>query len=116
MFYYQYQLFFCTNLRHNGKRCCATGDAEALREYAKKRLKKLGLHEAGHCRANTCSCLGRCDEGPVLVIYPEGIWYSYKTSQDIDEIIEQHIINGKPVTRLLLPNHPPRAINPPEHL
>lgn len=107
--YFQYQLFFCTNLRKNGKRCCAQGGAEELREYAKQRLKKLGLHRAGECRTNTCSCLDRCDEGPVLVIYPQGVWYQYKTTQDIDEIIEQHILQGKVVERLLLSPNPPES-------
>lgn len=103
MTYYQHQLFFCTNLRTDGKPCCAAKDAQALRDYAKKKLKRLGLHGPDQCRANTCSCLGRCDEGPVLVIYPEGVWYSYRTYNDIDEIIESHIIKGQPVARLLLP-------------
>jgi (2Fe-2S) ferredoxin len=105
--YYQHQLFFCINRRSAGKRCCAEGNAEALRDYAKQKLKKLGLHSAGFSRANTSSCLGRCDEGPVLVIYPEGVWYHYHSTHDIDEIIEQHIQQGKIVERLLLPASPP---------
>lgn len=105
--YYRYQLFFCINMRTSGKRCCALGDAQELRDYAKKRLKQLGLHQAGDCRANTTSCLGRCDEGPVLVIYPEGVWYHYQSKQDIDEIIAQHLMKGLKVTRLLLPDSPP---------
>ncbi len=104
--YYQFQLFFCNNLRASGKRCCAVVGANELRDYAKKRLKQLGLHEAGKCRANTCSCLDRCDEGPVLVIYPEGVWYHYDSAQDIDEIIDEHILKGQKVTRLLLPSNP----------
>jgi (2Fe-2S) ferredoxin len=108
--YYQYQLFFCINQRSAGKRCCAEGNTEALRDYAKQRLKKLGLHSAGLCRANTSSCLGRCDEGPVLVIYPEGVWFQYHTTQDIDEIIEQHIQHGNVVKRLLLPAKPPEDV------
>ncbi|MBS0289104.1 MAG: (2Fe-2S) ferredoxin domain-containing protein [Proteobacteria bacterium] len=107
MAYYRYQLFFCINLRASGKQCCAMGNAESLRDYAKKRLKKLGLHRAGECRTNTSSCLGRCDEGPLLVIYPDGIWYHYETEEDIDEIIEQHLLQDKIVTRLLLPSEPP---------
>jgi (2Fe-2S) ferredoxin len=105
--YFQRHLFFCTNLRQNGKRCCAQGDAQALRDYAKQQLKKRGLHGPGLCRVNTAGCLDRCEEGPVLVIYPEGVWYSYKTHTDIDEIIEEHIIKGQKVTRLLLSSEPP---------
>lgn len=106
MLYYQRHLFFCTNLRQGEKRCCAQGNAVELREYAKKKLKKLGLHAPGQMRVNTSGCLGRCEEGPILVIYPEGTWYSYKTYHDIDEIIEQHVLNGHPVSRLLLPAIP----------
>lgn len=107
MSYFQYQLFFCTNLRKSGKRCCAEGNAQALRDYAKQRLKKLGIHRTGGCRANTCSCLDRCEEGPVLVIYPEGVWYTYQSTQDIDEIIEKHILKGEVVERLKLSSEPP---------
>lgn len=114
MHYYQRQVFFCINLRKNGKRCCAQSNAHQLADYAKSQLKKRGLHNAGQCRVNTCSCLGRCDEGPLLVIYPEGTWYSYKTYTDIDEIIEQHIVNGQPVARLLLSSTPPDSSPLPE--
>lgn len=109
MAYFQQHLFFCTNLRKNGKRCCAQGNAEALREYAKKKLKALGLHGPGRHRVNLAGCLDRCEEGPVLVIYPEETWYSYKTNSDIDEIIEYHLLKGQKVTRLLLSNAPPSA-------
>lgn len=101
--YYQHHLFFCTNLRDNGKQCCADAGAVALREYAKKRLKQLGLHGKGLNRVNLAGCLDRCKEGPVLVIYPEAVWYTYRTEADIDEIIEQHVLNNKLVERLLLP-------------
>ena len=107
--YYRYQLFFCINQRKEGKACCANHDASAMRDYAKQQLKKLGIHEAGQCRANTSSCLGRCDEGPILVIYPEGIWYSYKTHTDIDQIIQEHIIGGKPVKQLMISSFPPEG-------
>ena len=107
--YYRQHLFFCTNLRKSGERCCAQGGAEELRNYAKKALKKLDLHGVGLYRVNTAGCLGRCDEGPVLVIYPEGVWYSYRTYSDIDEIIQRHLLKGEKVERLLLPpivSHP----------
>jgi (2Fe-2S) ferredoxin len=105
--YYQKQIFFCHNLRQNGKRCCGANDADAFFDYMKKTLKKRLLHGIGQFRVNTSSCLGRCEEGPVLVIYPEGIWYSYKTYTDIDEIIEQHLLQGKIVSRLQLSGQPP---------
>jgi len=91
MSYYQKHVFFCTNQREGEKRCCAQGDAVRLRDYAKSMLKKRGLLGPGLCRVNTAGCLGRCEEGPVLVIYPDGIWCSYKTNDDVDAIIAQHL-------------------------
>lgn len=106
MSYYQKQIFFCINLRQNGKRCCGAHGALAFFDYMKKDLKKRGLHGVSQLRVCTSSCLGRCDEGPLLVIYPEGIWYSYKTYTDIDEIIEQHLMQEKIVTRLQISSEP----------
>tara|TARA_B110000971_G_scaffold221701_1_gene270000 strand:- start:5521 stop:5730 length:210 start_codon:yes stop_codon:yes gene_type:complete len=66
----------------------------------------MGLREI---RVNRAGCLNRCEMGPVMVIYPEGIWYSYATEKDIDEIVRSHIIGGKKVERLLLsPDQGPR--------
>lgn len=81
-------------------------DAEKLREYAKQQMKKRGLHGQGHYRINSSGCLGRCEEGPVMVVYPEGVWYSYKTYNDIDEIIENHLLKGEVVAHLRLPEPP----------
>ncbi len=97
---YHHHLFFCTNERENGKQCCANFNAVKIRNYAKKRLKQLSLHGEGHCRANLAGCLGRCELGPVLVVYPEATWYTYVDEEDIDDIIEQHIKQGKIVERL----------------
>ncbi len=102
MSYYRCHVFMCTNLRQNGKICCAQGGAEALRHYAKKKLRELGQAGAGRCRINVAGCLDRCEEGPVMVVYPEGVWYTYHNEADIDEILQQHIVNGKVVERLRL--------------
>jgi (2Fe-2S) ferredoxin len=106
--YYQKHIFFCINQRDSGRQCCANHNAKALHEYAKKRLKSIDLSIIGDIRVNQSGCLGRCKEGPVLVIYPEGTWYTYANEQDIDEIIDQHILKQQPVKRLLLPQNPPR--------
>jgi (2Fe-2S) ferredoxin len=73
-----------------------------LREFAKTRVKELGLSGQGKVRVNTAGCLDRCEEGPVCVVYPEGVWYTYIDEEDIDEIIESHVVNGIPVERLRL--------------
>lgn len=71
-------------------------------DYTKAALKAKGLLGTGLCRANVTGCLGRCEEGPCLVVYPEGVWYTYQTTADLDEIIETHVSNNGLVERLLL--------------
>lgn len=102
MTYYQKHLFFCTNQREGGRKCCQDASASEMRLYAKNKLKELGLTGAGGVRVNSAGCLGRCALGPSLVIYPEGVWYTYHSTSDIDEIIECHIIKGEIVDRLLM--------------
>lgn len=100
MSYYKYHVFFCTNQRDGGRACCQQFDARAMRDYAKQRCKALGISGEGQTRINTAGCLDRCEQGPVLVVYPEGVWYSYVDQEDIDEIIHQHLVNDRPVDRL----------------
>jgi (2Fe-2S) ferredoxin len=71
-----------------------------VRDYCKQQIKEKGLAGPGKIRINQAGCLDRCELGPVMVVYPEGIWYSYVDEQDIDEIIERHLIGGEPVERL----------------
>jgi (2Fe-2S) ferredoxin len=102
MSYYQRHVFFCLNQRDDGRACCAAHDAERLQAHAKARIKKLGLNGAGKVRINKAGCLDRCDEGPCVVVYPEAVWYTYVDEQDIDEIIDRHLVNGETVERLRL--------------
>jgi (2Fe-2S) ferredoxin len=102
--FYAQHVFFCCNRRDAAERpSCAPRGAERVRDYAKKRIKELGLSGPGKVRVNLAGCLDRCEQGPVMVIYPEGIWYTYLDEDDVDEIIDEHILNGRPVERLLLP-------------
>ena len=100
--YYQYHVFFCLNQRENGEACCADKGAEAAFNHMKARVKELGLNGEAKVRVNRSGCLDRCGEGPLLVIYPQAIWYTFVDTEDIDEIVESHIINGKVVKRLLV--------------
>ncbi|HUL95610.1 MAG TPA: (2Fe-2S) ferredoxin domain-containing protein [Usitatibacter sp.] len=100
MSFYKHHVFFCTNRRDAPETCCATHDAEAMRKYAKGRVKELGLSGPGQVRVNQAGCLDRCEEGPCIVVYPEGVWYTYVDKQDIDEIVEEHLVNGRIVGRL----------------
>jgi len=98
--YYRQHVFFCTNQRAPGETACNNCGAQALRDYAKQRIKELGLAGTGRVRINNAGCLDRCEEGPVLVVYPEGVWYTYVDKEDIDDIINEHIVNGRIVERL----------------
>lgn len=104
MSYYQRHVFFCLNRRDDGRACCASHDADRLQGYAKSRVKQLGLSGKGGVRINKAGCLDRCDEGPCVVVYPEAVWYTYVDEQDIDEIIDRHLVGGEPVERLRLPD------------
>ncbi|MHB1586264.1 MAG: (2Fe-2S) ferredoxin domain-containing protein [Acidiferrobacteraceae bacterium] len=99
--YYRHHLFFCVNEREH-ENCCARHDSKRLREYAKDLVKKRGIDGPGGVRVNQSGCLDRCAEGPVAVVYPEGIWYSYVDETDIQEIVEEHLVHGRPVKRLMI--------------
>ncbi len=99
--FYKYHVFFCVNQREGSTReCCANKNAKTAQEHAKTRIKGLGLAQPGLVRINQAGCMERCEQGPVLVVYPEGIWYHYLDTEDIDEIIDQHLVLGQPVARL----------------
>ncbi len=100
--FYKYHVFFCTNKRADGRQSCGDFNAEALRAYAKDKVKQAGLAVAGGVRINSAGCMNRCDQGPVIVIYPDAVWYTYVDQEDIDEIVERHLINGQVVERLLI--------------
>lgn len=105
MSYFKNHVFFCVNQRKNGESCCANLGSQRVRDYAKKRIKELGLEidkGEGATRINMAGCLGRCEHGPVMVIYPDEIWYTYLDEDDVDDIIEQHLQQGKIVERLLI--------------
>ena len=100
MSYYSKHVFFCTNDREDGSPCCQRFDTRAMRKYVKNKCKELGLHGKEQVRVSSAGCLGRCQEGPVIVIYPEAVWYTYIDEDDVDEIIDSHLVNGIPVDRL----------------
>ena len=100
--YYQHHIFFCLNQRDNGEACCAQHDAQAAFDRCKSRVKASGLAGPGGVRVNKAGCLDRCAGGPVAVVYPEGVWYTFVDQQDIDEIVDSHLKQGRVVERLLL--------------
>lgn len=98
MGHYEKHVFFCLNQRTDGEDCCNDLGATAMRMHAKDRIKALNLD--GRIRINSAGCLGRCGEGPVLVVYPEETWYTYVDVEDIDEIIDAHLVGNRVVERL----------------
>lgn len=99
--YYQAHVFACVNERPAGhpRGCCKTKGAEKLRNYMKARAKELGLNDV---RINQSGCLDRCELGPTVVIYPEGIWYSVASVEDVEAVLQEHLIGGRRVERLML--------------
>jgi len=101
--FYQQHVFFCTNERAVGhtRGSCARKNSSALRDYMKQQVKQKNLDRV---RINAAGCLDRCELGPTLVIYPAGIWYRCADTNDVDAIIQQHLIDGQVVDNLLLKN------------
>ena len=100
--FYSAHLFVCTNRRPDGhaKGSCAARGSEKLRDYMKARAKELGLASV---RVNSAGCLDRCEHGPCLVIYPEGVWYRVDSPADVDQVLERHVRDGGLVPALMLP-------------
>ena len=103
MSYYERHIFFCLNQRDNGEASCSEHDAQGAFDHCKKRVKVERLNGPGKVRVNKAGCLDRCAGGPVAVVYPEAVWYTYVDASDIDEIVDSHLKNGRVVERLLLP-------------
>jgi (2Fe-2S) ferredoxin len=100
MSYYTHHVFFCCNQRDGGRACCADKGASRLRDYCKDQVRKRGLNGPGKVRVNQAGCMDRCEEGPTMAVYPEGVWYRYADERDIDQIIDEHLVNGRVVERL----------------
>ena len=102
MSYYQRHIFFCLNQRDNGENACAQHGAKDGFDRCKARVKAEGLAGPGGVRVNKAGCLDRCAGGPVAVVYPEAVWYTYVDQHDIDEIVDSHLVKGQVVERLRL--------------
>ena len=99
--FYKYHVFVCTNRREEYS-ACDDFDAHSMRDYMKQEVKKRNLYGEGRIRIGQAGCLGRCLSGPVMVVYPQGVWYTYVDRDDVDEIIESHLVNDQPVERLMI--------------
>ena len=99
--YYKHHVFFCTNRRDPPEKCCADAGAVEVQAYAKSRIKELGLNGKGSVRVNKAGCFSQCGHGPMIVVYPENVWYGGVKESDLPEILESHLLGGVPVKRLL---------------
>jgi (2Fe-2S) ferredoxin len=100
--FFDAHVFVCCNRRPDGHRrgSCAAKGSEALRDYMKARAKELGIK---NIRVNSAGCLDRCELGPCVVIYPEGIWYRVDSRDDVDEVLQTHLVEGGRARALMLP-------------
>ena len=100
---FERHVFVCTNERAPGhpRGCCSAKDSASIREALKARCELEGL--GAKVRINKSGCLDQCEHGPTIVVYPEAIWYGFVKMEDLEEIVQTHLIGGAPVERLVLP-------------
>lgn len=100
---YKYHVFVCENQRppEDPKGCCAAKGAHDLLEGLREKVKAAGLQSK--IRINSSGCLANCARGTSVVVYPDAVWYSYVKIEDVQDIFEQHLMQGVPVQRLLDP-------------
>ena len=99
--YFEAHVFVCTNQRSadDPRGCCQARGGVKLRNYLKRKAK---MENIDGVRVNVAGCLDRCEFGPVMVIYPEGVWYRMDNEADVDEIVKRHLKGGERVERLML--------------
>lgn len=99
---YEKHIFVCTNQRDpsSPRGCCDPQGKAELQGLLKQRLADRGLK--GRFRANKAGCLDQCEHGPNMVVYPDAVWYGGVRAEDLDEIIDSHLLGGIPVARLML--------------
>jgi len=100
---FQKHIFICNNERKpdDPRGCCAGRGSLDLLDYAKNRVKEMGLK--GKVRVNKAGCLDACEYGPALVVYPDDVWYAPRTKEDMEEILQKHVQNDHIVERLVIP-------------
>ncbi len=88
--FYRVHVFYCTNVRPqiHPRGSCARKNSVQLRDYMKKKAKEMDFEQEGRVRINASGCLDRCELGPTMVVYPNGVWYRYESESDVDEILD----------------------------
>lgn len=98
---FDHHFFICTNTRPPiANPSCGAGNAHEVLALFQEVIEKNGWKEK--VAVNTTSCLGPCENGPVVVVYPAGVWYGHVQPDDVEAILRSHVQDGKTVDRLLL--------------
>jgi (2Fe-2S) ferredoxin len=100
--FFEFHVFICVNRRPDGHKrgSCAERGSEKLRDYMKARAKELGVAKV---RINAAACLDRCELGPCVVVYPEGVWYRVGSPAEVDRVLQAHLVEGGRADELRLP-------------
>ena len=96
---FHFHLFVCTQQKPEGVPSCPASGSLAVLEGLDREVQKRGLRP--DLQLTTCGCMGLCNEGPVMVVYPEGVWYRRVQPSDVSEIVDAHLLHDKPVNRLV---------------
>ncbi len=96
---FRFHIFVCTQQKPEGSASCPASGSMAVLGELDREIEARGLRN--DVQLTTCGCLGLCDEGPMMVVYPEGVWYRRVQPSDVPEIVSQHLADGKPVDRLV---------------
>lgn len=100
---WKHHVFVCTNKRPPGhpKGSCVDRGCNDVLLALTEEVERLELFET--VKVNSSNCLGPCRSGPTMVVYPENIWYAGVAAKDVPELVREHLVAGRPVSRLLLP-------------
>ncbi len=95
---FRHHIFVCTQNKPEGVPCCPSSGSWQVLQTLEREIGSQGLDD--EVQVTTCGCLSLCDDGPVMVVYPEGVWYHKITAEDVHEIVSSHLREGRVVSRL----------------